>query len=170
MSLPLTDLPTFSPLDGQQLDITDAWIFDDVSGGKVYPTVALGNQSSEDEMDLVLSFLSRIYVLNSQPPLGKSPRYESWPMLLLTRSPTYYYTALSMSSYYDFLDLADENQRQDVTLRNYTEFRQRAIEMYSSITDDGLTGGLRTERFFCSVQLSLLEVSHQIWHMVCSKL
>lgn len=92
-----------------------------------------------------------------------------WLVRLLKRSPTFYYTTLSLTSYQEYLRQSTHGTSQAELYRDYQIYRSQALKSFSEMPSSaikapfGTSGPVRLhsvlcERLVCSTHLAYLEV------------
>ncbi|EGX93793.1 C6 transcription factor, putative [Cordyceps militaris CM01] len=137
------------------------------------PAAALGAAAAslhisalqEREIELMMQFLGHDFGRLHPRAQAWSMTDKAWLLWLLHRSPTFFYTALSTSAYFAFLQTPPHDGRRTEHFREYDHFRNRAMERYCQLLDAGCRGGVQggsvgwqtRETVICSVQLAMLE-------------
>ena len=130
-----------------------------------FPIAAAAQVSDFDEreIELVMHFIGETFALQHTSYRAASNMQRSWLLLLLMRSPTFYYASLSMSAYHYYISLSSESEVRISTFQAYQKYRTWALsEFYkllkpdqpSTFSSDCVLG----ESMICGVQIALLEV------------
>ena len=129
------------------------------------PSVAAARVSDIDEreIELVMHFIGETFALQHTSYRASSTVQRSWLLLLLMRSPTFYYASLSMSAYHSYLNLSGDSEVRASTFEAYQKYRTCALTgFYELLKSDHLSasssGSVPGECMICGVQIALLEV------------
>lgn len=117
----------------------------------------------EKEMELIIHFLEQPY--NFQPDFfsTSSVSQKSWFLFLLMRSPTFYYSSLSMSAYRRYFGSTIDREDRRGAYHDYQNYRARALRSLCQLSEpsDSLPGSRISvigEKLICEVQIARLEV------------
>lgn len=121
----------------------------------------------EGEIELLMQFIGETFAIQHTSYRAASTIQRSWLLLLLMRSPTFYYTSLSMSAYHYYLSLSGDNQVRVSIFQAYQKYRTYALSGFRELLEsDQLSvpspGSVPGECIICGVQIALLEVRNPI--------
>ena len=117
----------------------------------------------EGEIELLMHFIGETFALQHMSYRRASTIQRSWLLLLLMRSPTFYYASLSMSAYHYYLGLSTDSEVRVTTFEAYQKYRICALTGFNELLEsDQLSassfGSVPGEYMMCGVQIALLEV------------
>ena len=117
----------------------------------------------EGEIELLMQFIGETFALQHASYRAASTMQRSWLLLLLMRSPTFYYASLSMSAYHHYLSLSGDNQVRVSIFQAYQKYRTYALSGFRELLEsDQISvpspGSVPGECMICGVQIALLEV------------
>ena len=135
----------------------------DSAAGVRFPsgaTIAQGLGTEEREIELVMHFIGETFPLQHDSYRTASTKERSWLLLLLTRSPTFFYASLSTSAYHYHLCLPTDSEARQVALQDYQKYRALALSGFYEILDPSTArpGSPLGEGMICGVQIALMEV------------
>lgn len=127
-----------------------------------------GMAEGEKGIDLMMRYLADL--CSGGNSKGRRISEMGWLLLLLTRSPTFCYTTLSLTSYQRYLTRSADSASRAESFTDYQNYRSQALKYLSQIlpsTKTSLVGGQISksshsalcERLVCSVQLAHLEAT-----------
>lgn len=130
------------------------------------PAAGAGAQASdadEKEFEFFMHFIGETFALQHTSYRVASTMQRSWLLLLLMRSPTFYYASLSMSAYHHYLNLSRDSEVRTSTFRAYQKYRICALTRFNELLKSdhrspSPSGPLPEECMICGVQIALLEV------------
>ena len=122
-----------------------------------------GSDTDERECELFMHFIGETFALQHTSYRTASTMQRSWLLLLLMRSPTFYYASLSMSAYHYYLNLSGDSEVRSSTFQAYQKYRTCALtRFYELLMSEphsiSSSGSLLGECMICGVQIALLEV------------
>lgn len=117
----------------------------------------------EREVELVMHFIGETFAIQHTSYRAASTMQRSWLLLLLMRSPTFYYASLSMSAYHYYLSLSGDSEVRVSTFQAYQKYRTCALTSFNRLLESGQpstpsSGSVPGECIICGVQIALLEV------------
>lgn len=117
----------------------------------------------EREVELAMHFIGETFTLQHTSYRVASTMQRSWLLLLLMRSPTFYYASLSMSAYHYYLSLSGDSEVRVSTFQAYQKYRTCALTGFSRLRELDQpsvpsSGSVPGECIICGVQIALLEV------------
>ena len=117
----------------------------------------------EGEVELLMHFIGETFALQHMSYRRASTMQRSWLLLLLMRSPTFYYASLSMSAYHYYLGLSADSEVRVSTFKAYQKYRMCALTGFNELLEsdqlsDSSLGSVPGECIICGVQIALLEV------------
>ena len=134
------------------------------------PTATAGQSFGVDEreIELVMQYIGETFALQHTSYRAASTIQRSWVLLLLMRSPTFYYASLSMSAYHDYLSLSGDHEARISAFQTYQKYRNCALTgFHELLKSDHLpvssSSPLPGECMICGVQIALLEVRYQTY-------
>lgn len=115
---------------------------------------ALG--ASEKEIELMMEFMDEVCFMQHNGLKALSAAHKSWLLILLMRSPTFYYTSLSITAYYSSRKISVNSELGSIAFQHYHEYRAKALENFHKLSiSRSLVFG---EVLICGIQLAHLEV------------
>lgn len=117
----------------------------------------------EREVELVMHFIGETFAIQHTSYRAASTMQRSWLLLLLMRSPTFYYASLSMSAYHYWLGLSGDSEVRISTFQAYQKYRTCALAGFNRLLESDQpsvpsSGSVPGECIICGVQIALLEV------------
>ncbi|KAE8380877.1 fungal-specific transcription factor domain-containing protein [Aspergillus bertholletiae] len=127
-----------------------------------FPSV-LADDMEEKEIELIMYYISEAFP--NQHSLGeKSSLVErSWLLCVLKRSPSFYYTSLSLSAYYRLLNMPQHDQDRPALSQDFEKYKTRSLYHFQELLNSTqsqppvATGRVIGESVICGVQIAMLE-------------
>ena len=130
-----------------------------------FPTAAAAHILGVDEreIELLMNFIGETFPLQHTSYRAAPTMQRSWLLLLLMRSPTFYYASLSMSAYHYYMNLSGDNEVRRTAFQAYQQYRTRALTGFHELLKSdrpkvSSSGPVPGERMICGVQIALWEV------------
>ena len=128
-----------------------------IAGAEQVPSI------DEREIEHLMHFIGETFPLQHTSYQAASTIERGWLLLLLMRSPTFYYASLSMSAYHYYLNLSGDSEVRGATFHAYQNYRTQALTGFHKLLDSdrpsaSSSGSVPGECMICGVQIALLEV------------
>lgn len=120
---------------------------------------------TEKGIGLVMQYISTMCSEQTQGPRAVANISDmGWVLLLITRSPAFYYATLSLSSYRNYLVLPHNGDARSQSFQDYQNYRTRALDQMSKLSAISTSAQassspfIISETLICDSQLAQLEV------------
>ncbi|KAI0395035.1 fungal-specific transcription factor domain-containing protein [Xylariaceae sp. FL0594] len=118
----------------------------------------LSHRPADSELELMMHFILETFPMQHAPYQTSSASQKGWLLLLLMRSPTFYYAALSLAAYQIHAVVSRDSKEAGDMLAEYRKHRTTALDRFSQLLrPDSSDPCIQGELLICALQMAQLE-------------